>query len=352
MSGMNVSNRVYLCGVVIALNVCGCVERKPSPPRASQPPAPATTDPDARPEPILLRGALLPDERPQQITVEFTDERETLLSGLPPVIYRLHLRLTAELSAGRADGEQIAAELAFKRVELTLGAVGPEATPLSFDSARDGRGRGNPLADVMSAVADATCALRLTTTGRLRELSGLDARWRRANLLMVPPGLFAAQWLFRDAGMTKLIAAALFPPMPAGPVRPGDAWEIDASANIPLIARIDSRLRSTLQEIGHGDPARVVIRGVGQLVASVDLPDDLGPAIRPRIRSGSETVIQTIVPDDHMLTQDRQSELDAEIVMTPPRGDNSQVMQLKRRTRLSSQRIFVSELSSAKPASP
>ena len=295
--------------VWIGCSAVGAPDARRQPPE--HPPPAADVHEQASPadtQSIALRTALVPDATPQPVRIRLHERRETISQDVGKVTHELKLDLTATLTraAPSTDGG-VEVKLVFKHIKLNVGMPDRPETKLAYDSATDKPNTGNPLADVMAHVAGAELALRIGPSGRLRGLHGLDVRWRKANLLMAPPALLTAQWLFRDAGMKELVAEALFPPMPAGPVRIGDAWEVDVPANIPLVARLNARVRSTLKRITRGadgvEGPTARIEGAGKIEPAPEILEGDTPAIHPIVKTGSVKITQDVIPSSQSLAQ-------------------------------------------------
>jgi len=334
------------CSVFVIMAPTGCVSSDGQLPTQTDPQSAdarpdASTTPDTSGEMIPLRTALLPPDSPHSVSIRLHEQRETTGEGFPRTVYSLDLQLYASLKRTRQTEEgEIEAELAFQRIVMKYGLVGRERHQFAYDSASDKPNSGNPLADLMQHVSDAVCYLRVGPSGRLRALHGLDPRWGRANLLMAPPALLTAQWTFRDVSMGELVAEALFPPMPASPVRQGDTWDVTVPANIPLVARIHSRLHSKLTHIEHNEKGQPIVSiiGVGQLSPAPDLIEGQTPAIYPTIKSASHKVTQTVIPATGAFAQQQQIELVAKITMKAPADDTSLTMTIQRKRVLESKR--------------
>ncbi len=292
---------------------------------------------------IALRTALVPDTAPQPVRIRLRERRETAGEGAGEFAHELHLDLTATLTrTGVEPSGEIRAKLVLKHVKLEFGMPDRAETMLTYDSATDEPNKGNPLADIMTHVSDAELSLRIGPSGRLRDLHGLDPRWRKAGLIMAPPGLLAAQWLFRDLSMRELVAEALFPPMPAGPVRVGDAWEIDVPADIPLVARLNARVRHTLTATAtdldgaEGPVAR--IKGTGRIEPAPEILEGAAPAIQPIVKTGSVRITQTVRPGSQGLAQRSERTVEVLLTLTPPAGNDRSRMTIKQTRELISRR--------------
>ncbi len=310
---------------------------------AATQPAPAESDgspsDDQKPA-VLLRTAMLPDKDPQPIRIHLAERRTTVGDTAGTFNHELDLELTGSLRRTDDVDGRITATLKLERIQLQLGLSDRPETMLTYDSTTDPPNQGNPLADVMAVVANAELTLELSPTGRLRRAAGLDHLWHKADILLAPPGLLAAQWIFRDLGMTELLSEALFPPMPGSPVRVGDAWEIVVPANVPLVARLDARVKSTLADLApHGEAeSQARIDATAEIRPAGDILPGAPPAIRPIVRSASCRVVQTIRPDTHELQQRGEQSVELLIQMVPPAGDQRLDMTLIRSRILTSER--------------
>lgn len=297
----------------------------------------------AKPEKMLLRTALVPGMTPQSVRIQLHERRETSGDDVGTVVHELELDLTGTLTRERErPNRESEARLVLNQIKLRLGVAGQAEQTLSYDSAKDEPGQGNPLADVMAVFKDAEVELVVGPSGRLRELSGLTQRWGKTGMIMAPPALLTAQWLFRDESMQELVAEALFPPMPAGPVAVGDAWEVVMPANVPLVARLNARVRSTLKEVdGRADETRagrVKLEGSGTLEpAPPILPGDR-PAIQPAVKNGTMTIVQYVNAGSPSLVQASRRNLEMLLTLTPPTGDERVQMTIKQTRRLVSRR--------------
>ena len=149
-------------------------------------------------------------------------------------------------------------------------------------------------------------------------------------MLMCPPALLSAQWLFRDITMQELVSEALFPPMPAGGIRSGDQWDVVIPASIPLAAQLDSTIRSRLLTPSERTaPGIIQIEGKGTIAPAKLIIADLEPAIRPTIHRAEHTVSLTVNPETHTLKQESKRKLELGLHLIPPTKSQTLEMKIK-----------------------
>lgn len=337
----------HACGYVAILFspilLIGC---SPQPEPATQPERVETPPPIVElkeAQPVTLRTALrAPDER-QPVRIQLRERRVSSGQGMPETVHELDLDLSASLEPDPDEpGRPSRRLLVFQHLGLTLSMQGQTETRLSYDSRTDEPGTGNPLADLMSCVKDARLKLEIGPSGRLRNLTGLDPRWGQAGMVLAPPALIAAQWYFRDMAMQELLAEALFPPMPASPVRPGDRWEIDMPANIPLVARLNSRLSHELTEDELTMPGPVTdyttIRALGVITPAGEILPNERPGMTAVVQDASHHVLMRVAPETHQLSLTSKRHIKALVRLTPPTGTEQLAMTVQQQRTLTAQR--------------
>lgn len=311
----------------------------------------ASSQPASQPAgPISLRTAMLPNEEPQSFRIQLHEKRETTPPGSTPVVHELMVDLSGTLTKSHGEdshkegrqNKDIHAVLIFDRILVSYEASQPPLN-LHYDSESDTSGQGNALADMMTHMQGAKLAVTLSQTGRVRDIDGLDAIWREANILAAPPPLFPVQWTFRDITMTELLAEALFPPMPGAAVGLGDRYETDIPANIPLLARFNSHLRGrvVLLEFSEQDSTLAHLEVMGEIGDAAPILAGEVPAIRPTIRTATHTIIQTVDPQTHSLEQNCVREMEIGLKMQPPAGESDLELTLIQKRTLTSQRGYI-----------
>jgi hypothetical protein len=293
--------------------------------------------------PIALRPMILPQLKPQKVRIKVFEHRLTSSPAAGETREELYLDLHATLQAtGNNSDGAVPASLKINRICLTMNSSGPSRPQLSYDSQTDKPNNGNPLADLMATVADAKLSLRVSREGRLIELHGLDAKWRAANIIMAPPSLFTAQWMFRDAGMAELVSEGLFPSVPDRPVDMGDEWEFDVPLNIPLVARLTSHVRCAVlsSENDRTDALKTVGISGGGSVQPANLADsDVAPAIQPRVQTTSGHGIKLLIdPRTGSFSLTSGGRVEVELTLKPPAGDERLQMTISRRRSLQTER--------------
>lgn len=293
---------------------------------------------------IDLRHAMIPGERAQGVWIELHERRETVSPEEGKTNHELHLVLEAVLTrTGVAENGDIQGKLKLKQIRLQFGEPDKAGRMLSYDSSKDQPGKGNPLADVMTHVAAAECTLTVSPSGQLKELHGLDGLWRKAKLVLVPPGLVAAQWLFRDAGMGELVSESLFPPMPERPAAAGTAWESGVPANIPLAARLNARVHSKVTSLSPAPGGPIAqIDSAGGIVVPPKIYKADDPGIRPQVKSGSYRAQTRISAGPHLLVHSCEREMEIQLTLAPPAGSGQLTRTIKQERTLKSQRGDVS----------
>jgi hypothetical protein len=275
------------------------------------------------------------------VRIHLAEHRETTGEDLPKTVHELELHLTGLLTRDGAPKENgdVLARLVFEHVRLSFGSPGEPGAMLTFDSALNKAGRGDALADIMVHVARAEVVLRIDARGRLVELRGLDPLWRKANLLLVPPALLTAQWMFRDAGMAEVVAEALFPPMPTRPVKPRDTWQFTMPVNIPLMARLTSNLTGRLEEVRpEGQAVLTLVTSPGTIEPSPELIDGHPPGLQPVIESAEHSVGISVDPRGLSYRQASERKLELLLSLTPPVTSASRQMRVKQVRRLDAER--------------
>lgn len=278
---------------------------------------------------VVLRRAMLPREEPQSIYLDLRETRDTSGEGFAPTHHELHLELTGTLLGEPSrDLEAIRARLVLEHITLEYSAPGKPGETFKYESGRDSADGDKALADLMDVVARAEISLTISPTGRLIECDGLDPLWRKANLLMAPPALLTAQWLFRDIGMCELLSEALFPPMPSESVRAGERFGVKLPVNIMLAAPLVSELSGTLvranRDLQSGETAEVELTGTIR-------PDDATssderPGLIPVVRSSSHEVSQRIAPEARGLEQESRRSVEVALTLQPPSGNERREM--------------------------
>ncbi|MGQ9650117.1 MAG: hypothetical protein ACUVXJ_08400 [Phycisphaerae bacterium] len=282
----------------------------------------AASRPQAGQDSLLdLHCALIPTAVAQPIRIHVVEHRVTESFETGPTTQDVDLDLQAVLKAVKTrDDGAVEAKLRFARICLNIRT--PESA-LTYDSGSDKTGRGHSPAGFMEAVSDAELTLLVGPDGRLMELSGLNHRWREAGIIVPPPHLMAAHWMFRDNSMFELLGEALFPAVPAGPARVGETWEAEIAADIPLAARMNSRLHWSICSVTNDSPApaEVRFRAKGDVQVAAPPLQDSSPGIRPRLKSGIHNVEAKLCPATGTIQQSSNRLIDVELILTPPSGE-------------------------------
>jgi len=277
---------------------------------------------------------LLPPASPQPVTIHVIEHRVTESQEAGKTIQDLDLSIEGTLKKDKAGAEgSIGASLHFDRIRLSVGEKNRTDSLLRYDSQTDKPGKGNRLADLMAVVADAKLALRVSPNGQLLELRGLDPKWRAAGIVMAPPDLLTAQWLFRDMSMAELVAEALFPPAPDRELTDGYKWSFDLPANIPLTAQFTSHLAARVEQMhpaaqpwpaGNDGPASPILRiaATGQIEPAAAPLKDVAPAIRPAVSASSHHLRLTFHPKTGFITHSSKRVLTTDLTLTPPQGNH------------------------------
>jgi len=277
---------------------------------------------------IVLRRATRPAVRPQPVRVALSEHRETTVQDAATTVSQLDLTLEGNLVAGTKGGESAAASLTFDRIRLVYGEPAGPREMLSYDSTGDRAGQGNPLADLLVIVVGAQLQVSLEPTGRFVELNGLDVLWRKADVILAPPPLLPAQWIFRDLGMGELVAETLFPPMPQASVRVGESWRTTLPANVMLAAPLRVHLQATLTGIDCTPRGRRVasVRLEGAMEPALDIYGSDEPGIVPQVASSTHRVDLRIEPESCSLRQTSRRELELHLTLRPPHGGETRTM--------------------------
>ena len=121
--------------------------------------------------------------------------------------------------------------------------------------------------------------------------------------------------------------------MPASPVRVGDEWDLDVSANIPAVARLTSRLHSRLERITADPTGRPVVRvrATGRIQPAPELLEDYPATLRAVVKSSSHEVTQTIGLNTHSLRQTSERTMEILLTLNPPTGQGQEHMTIKQR---------------------
>lgn len=318
-------------GWLLALLLAGCAAPDAS---TAKPDAPAEAPltgrlaaDQGRVEGVVLGAALLPSGPPQPVRIHLHDARETRIPGVPQDRQVLDIDIRATLSPLETPAElEVHALLKFDRIVVSFHPGGEPDRTLRYDSAGAAGAPGGGderLAVVMEPVAGAELLLRISRTAGLLEVVGLDLRWNEARVLLVEPELLAVQWAFRDATMLELLSEALFPPMPAHAVVPGETWEQPVPANLAMAARLTARLtnrRAPVEGAAAGAP-RVTIVGEGPIEPSPPVLEGREPGIRPEVEDGTQRTTLRFDPDARRFTQESRRDLKLRVAMVPPAGD-------------------------------
>ncbi len=328
------------CGLVLAAALapgCGHVEKRIAEPTAS-PDGESTQSQAGQDTAIKLQYALIPSSTAQPVRIRVVEHRVTDSAETGSTTQDLDLDLRARLKAVKTrDDRTVEATLRFEQIRLK---IGPPEPALTYDSRSDKRGKGNSLADLMEVVADAELNLLIGPDGRLLELHGLNHKWRTAGIILPPPHLLTAQWLFRDNSMLELISEALFPVMPPGSVQVGDTWETSVPADIPLAVRLDSCLGWSVSSIANNKPASVEVQldGNGQVQLAASPLKDAPPGIRPHLKTGTHTAKARVCPKTGAFQQTSGRLIEVELTLTPPAGKERLRATIRQERRLTAQR--------------
>jgi len=309
---------------------------------AAQPAAPAPGSSTTRPAPsATLQAVLLPRATAQPVHIHLLEHRVTESAETGPTTQELELDLRASLKADKTrDDGSVEATLQFERIRLRMSPRSGSGAMLNYDSQTDKPKNGNPLADLMALVAGEKLHLHVGPDGRLLALRGLDPKWRAGGIVMAPPDLLAAQWLFRDMSMSELLGEALFIAVPAGPCRSGEKWEFDMPANIMLVARFTSHLRCTMDAAPavSGLTERMIIHGAGDIEPAKPIIEDAAPAIRPFVEAGNHKLAATFDLSTGVSTQTSEREIAVALTLTPPEGSERLKMTIRQTRKLTSER--------------
>ena len=347
MSEMRCTFGIILLGISV---FSGCAAHKPKvPPASTQPVSQPAEEAPPKPDHILLRTAMLPTEGPQPFRIQLDEKRETQPNDSARAAHELHIDLSGTLAKPKKPHRDVppGGVLVFEHIQIEYRS-GQDNVHLHYDSATDAEGQGNALADMMVHVKGVELRLSLTPTGRLRDLDGLDAIWRKADMLVAPPPLFAVQWLFRDLSMTELVAEALFPPMPGAAVGPADRWEMYIPANIPMVVRFNSHLTGRLTRLGANNRGEPIahIDVVGDIINAPSILEGEAPAIRATLQSASHQITQVVDPHEHALEQTNLRRMETVLKLQPPTGESSLEMTLTQTRTLIASRGSIVEASS------
>lgn len=328
------------CGLVlISALTAGCrhVEKRIAKPSAS-PDGESAQSQAGQDTTVELQSALIPSSTVQPVRIRLVEHRVTESAETGSTTQDLDLDLRATLKAVKTrDDRTVEATLQLRQIRLRI--VTPEAS-LAYDSRSDKRDKGNSLADLMEVVADAELNLLIGPDGRLLELHGLNHKWRTAGIILPPPHLITAQWLFRDNNMLELISEALFPVMPPGSVQLGDTWETNVPAGIPLAVRLDSCLGWSVSSIANNNPASVEVQldGKGQVQLAASPLKDAPPGIRPHLKTGTHTAKARVCPKTGAFQQTSGRLIEVELTLTPPAGKERLRATIRQERRLTAQR--------------
>lgn len=284
---------------------------------AAEEPAPApTTQPSGT---FLLRAALLPPLEPQPYRIHLHERRELESPGRPNAFDEIDIIITGTLRPAESPKrDALRATLTLEQIRMEFGGQPDSAAPVSYryDSATDRPGRGNPFADQLSRAVGAELLLRVSSAGRLREASGLDAIWRKSGTLAQPP------WQFMDMGLTELLSEALFPPMPGSPIQVGDRFEIEVPADLPNTARLNAHLRGRFVDAQPGPDELPVahLELTGEVLPARDVLRAAPASVRPTVRSSSLAVTQHVDWNARALTQAGRREMELEIKLRSAAG--------------------------------
>jgi len=291
-----------------------------------------------------LKTALLPRETAQPVDVSILEERTTETHEGVRATHRMTLRRQGELSrTGAQEDGTVLAAMTLHRVRLHYGQVDPERRMFAYDSQEDATGKENPLADLMSIVAESEIRLRVSDEGRLIEVSGLDARWRGAGVLMAPPALLQAQWTFRDIPMRYLLAEALFPALPGRSLEVNDTWSSEEAIYVAVVSRLIAETRNTLSELHafkqDGDARiRCTIKQKAEFRPAAPILENRPPSLETEVRQGTGTGTLDIVPETGDMEYTFKRRLDLAVYQVPPEGDRSPPMTIQQRFEVQAKR--------------
>lgn len=284
---------------------------------------------------VRLKDALLPLEGDHPLRLSFHEDRVTTTHEGVRIRHELELELRATLSkTGLNQAGHVLARLSLDRIELRFGMLEPEKTMLSYDSEKDDRNQDQPLAELMQVVAGCELELAVSPEGKLVHLAGLDTRWRRAGILMAPPALMQAQWLFRDIPMQYLLAEALFPVLPEEPMGMNDTVSSQEMIHVPLVSRLTGETRNTLREIvafRQNDTTRMryILRRESTFRPAKPILEGRPPSLATEVRDGTQSGTLEVIPDSGDMTYAFKRRLELAVYQVPPEGDRSPPMTIE-----------------------
>ncbi len=303
------------------LNVTASVASRPAEEKRA---APATRPSEA----ILLRAALIPPAQPQPLRIRLAEHQETETSGRPAAVLDLDMILSGTLArTGEPVRGEWPAKITLERIELRHRS-GQDAPEVRFDSAGS---QDSPAGTVMSSLKGAELALRISSTGRLRDVRGLDLLLRKHRSATTSPDLQVLHSRMRDTALCELFGEALFPPMPGSSLRCGDSWHTEVQSGVSMPTPLCCHLRGELTgfETDLDELPVAMLSLSGQVVPAYGLARESRPGVKPAVKESSYYAELAVDWNLNAISQASHREIELEITFEPPAGGETQTTNVR-----------------------
>ncbi len=193
----------------------------------TQPAFAAASEPASEgPPPISLHGALAAPAAPQAFSIELHSRLavDDPTGAAPAEVFTLLLDGTlSPLTTPTEPQFNVAMKLEQIRAHLRRSDAAGNVQTFEFPNT-SAQGP-DALSRVLGPLTHATLRLVVTPAGRLRQLRGVTALTRTTRRGL-PASLHSFQTLLTDVAFERIVADALFPPLPSRPVHTGDSWQL------------------------------------------------------------------------------------------------------------------------------
>lgn len=270
-----------------------------------------------------------------------TDEQRCTINPRQPRPGRLKLTTTLDvkLDVGPIDKEGLRLIRAtFERIAITGESDGQ---PIRYDSQEDKQGKGNPLADLLSLIVGQRFEVRATPDGAFAEVRGLDAIWRRNNLLAAPPALVSFQLMFRDLAVEQLLADTIAPPVPAKRDALPARYTVPMPVSVPMVALLEwpaTYIATGLTTIDGKPCIHVTANGVP---TPAHVPGDIsGAGLLCSVDKAVRKADMDLDPQSGQVIRNAiDHDLHLVLTLKPPAGGTTQTMMLKQLMTITTTRL-------------
>ncbi len=275
-----------------------------------------------------LHTSLLPREKPQPYRISVHEDRETTTHDGTVTKHVLEMHLSGKLRrTGDNEAGDILASMTLDRVQMRYGTRPGGILQSGAPNEKD----DNPIGKLLEVVRGAELQLRLSPSGELLDVSGLNARWRKAGMLMAPPALLQVQWMFRDHAMRDLLAEVLFPPLTSETVAQNDTWKSASILTVPVVARLKAETTNTVSRVrADHDGAELVHLVMKSAVRPADpiLPGR-EPSLKTEVIAAEVAANLELVPASGAMASTSMRNLELEVRQVPPKGELSPPLTIK-----------------------